>query len=75
MSYDPQYSGPKRSGMCKCGHPWQEHHLGMVGNHQYWRDTGEIYVAQECEHFGANEMGGLDEAGNLHCDHYVDDLS
>jgi len=66
------YSGPGRTGICTCGHRWDEHHLGMVMQQRYIDETGEGYIAQECEHFGFNEMGGLDKDGNEHCFRYED---
>jgi hypothetical protein len=68
----PRYSGPNRSGTCTCGHSWREHHLGCVMNAEYFEQTGECYVAQECEHFGWNETGGLDADGKPHCGSYRD---
>jgi len=44
----------------------------MVINEQYYADTQEAYVPQECEAFGFNEYGGLDADGNYHCGHYLD---
>ena len=67
-----QYSGPGRTGVCKCGHRWDEHHLGMVARQDYVDATGEIYIAQECEFYGSTEMGGLDAYGNPHCGCYED---
>jgi len=32
----------------------------------------EYYIPQECEFYGCNEEGGLDEEGNPHCGQYVD---
>ncbi len=68
------YSGPGRTGVCICGHSWEDHHLGMILNH-----TGdgpdamkEAYIPQECEFYGNNEMGGLDDDGNEHCFGYRD---
>lgn len=69
-----RYSGPGRSGICVCGHKWDDHHLGMVARKEYVDDTGEAYIAQECEYFGCNEMGGYDEDGNPHCFGYKDSL-
>lgn len=74
VGYEPRYSGPNKSGVCKCGHSWDKHHLGMVMRQEYVDATGEIYIPQECEAFGFNEMGGLDVAGNYHCDRYIDML-
>ena len=68
------YSGPKRSGVCQCGHGWDDHHLGIVVNPASVETDGgaEWYVPQECEFFGCNELGGLDEEGRPHCGRYVD---
>lgn len=79
----PRYSGPNRTGTCKCGHAWDEHHLGVVMNTDYRRQTGEAYVPQECEHFGSNEVGGLEYVASTdisdgkwvdHCHNYKDEL-
>ena len=72
---EPRYSGPNRSGMCKCGHSWEEHHLGIVMNREYYEATHEQYVPQECEHYGFNESGGMmpSEYGWVeHCHRYED---
>lgn len=74
MANHPRYSGPKCSGICVCGHKWDEHHLGIVLNPDYVKDTGEAYIPQECEHFGFNETGGLDDKGKEHCFGYRDVL-
>ena len=72
-----RYSGPNRSGICKCGHSWEDHHLGMIMNPDYIETEGgpEIYLPQECEHYGFNEDGGKDANGNPHCDNYEDSLA
>ncbi len=70
----PRYSGPNRSGICKCGHSYKDHHLGCVLNEDYFNDTGELYLPQECEFYGCNEDGGLDAEGNEHCSGYRDSL-
>lgn len=70
-----RYSGNGRTGVCKCGHPWQDHHLGIVMNETYFKETGEVYVPQECEAYGFNELGGLQFVGGQwvdHCHNYVD---
>jgi hypothetical protein len=72
--YARRYSGKGRSGTCVCGHSWEDHHLGMVLNQDYFEQTGEAYIAQECEFYGSNEMGGLDEEGNDHCHGYRDEM-
>ena len=71
---DPRrrYSGPGRTGICVCGHSYQDHHLGVVLNSEFGAATGECYVPQECEAFGSNEMGGLDSLGQEHCQRYRD---
>ena len=69
-----RYSGSHRSGICVCGHSWQDHHLGMVMNQVYFVETSEPYLPQECEFYGSNEYGGLDSDGNPHCDRYTDTL-
>jgi hypothetical protein len=45
----------------------------MVLKPDYVDATGEIYIPQECEHYGFNEMGGLDPDGRPHCARYEDD--
>jgi hypothetical protein len=72
--WQPRYSGPLRSGICVCGHPWDDHHLGIVMNPAYSEQTGESYIPQECEFYGWNETGGLDEDGKAHCFQYQDSL-
>lgn len=68
----PRYSGPGKSGRCKCGHFWQDHHLGMVMNLEFYNATQEAYVPQECEFHGSNEDGGYDSNGEEHCFSYED---
>lgn len=74
--YTSKYSGPLNSGICVCGHSWEEHHLGLVMNRDYIMATGEGYIPQECEYYGCNEIGGMmwDKDGMLveHCMGYVD---
>jgi len=72
--HKPRYSGPNRSGMCVCGHSWEDHHLGMVMNQDYWLATDESYVPQECEYYGFNEMGGCGPDGKMHCQNYRDTM-
>ena len=71
--YIPRYSGPNCSGICICGHSFDEHHLGMVLNPEYLQQTGEFYIPEECEHYGFNETGGLDKDGKEHCFKYRDE--
>ena len=37
------------SGICTCGHPWDEHHLSVVMSMDYFLATDEQYVPEECE--------------------------
>lgn len=76
----PRYSGPNRSGVCVCGCPWHEHHLGMVMNKAYLEATQEAYIPQECDAYGSNEVGGKkynEETGEWedHCHQYKDTLN
>jgi hypothetical protein len=73
MKYVARYSGPNRSGICKCKHRWEDHHLGCVMNRKYYEDTGEDYVPQECEFYFCNEMGGCNKDGSDHCHRYIDE--
>lgn len=71
------YSGEGRSGICMCGHSWEDHHLGIVMNEKSLQvHNGELegYIPQECEFYGCNEEGGLDAEGNDHCSQYRDSL-
>lgn len=68
----PKYRKMFYSGICRCGHKWDRHHLGMVMNREYYEATGEGSIAQECEAFGFNERGGLGPDGEPHCFGYVD---
>jgi hypothetical protein len=70
--FQARYSGSLRSGVCLCGHGWETHHLGMVMNEDYAHQTHEIYVPQECEYYGSNEMGGHGSDGREHCAYYRD---
>jgi len=75
VNNEPRYSGPNRSGICKCGCPWDDHHLGVVMNHDYIKATGEVFVPGECEAFGFNETGGMKYVDGRwvdHCQGYVD---
>ena len=79
MEAKPKYSGPERSGICKCGCPWDEHHLGVVMNSEYAEQTGEAYYPEECEMFGFNEVGGMKyneetKTWENHCHRYVDSM-
>lgn len=59
------------SGICLCSHSYEDHHLGIILNPDALKVMGP-YLPQECEFFGSNEDGGLDENGQSHCHHYVD---
>ena len=59
------------SGVCMCGHRYEDHHLGMVLNPAAYAVIGP-HLPEECEFFGCNEDGGLDENGEEHCHRYVD---
>jgi hypothetical protein len=72
VSWKPKYSGPGQTGICICGHAYHCHHLGVVLNQDYRDQTGEAYLPEECEFYGFNEDGGLDEEGNDHCKCYKD---
>lgn len=76
VKYEPKYSGPGKSGVCICGHSWEDHHCGIVMNKEYYDQTGEGYVPQECEHYGCNESGGMmpgvGEEWVDHCHSYQD---
>lgn len=74
--HEPKYSGPGKTGICRCGHKWEDHHLCAVMNRIYWEQTKESYIVQECEFYGCNEVGGMmqNEDGEWvdHCHGYVD---
>ena len=72
--YLPRYSGPNRSGICVCGHKWDDHHLGIVLNPDYSDQTQEGYLPGECEAHGFNETGGLGPDGEYHCFCYHDSM-
>lgn len=55
----PVYSGSECSGMCVCGCPWNYHHLCIVMNADYVKETGEAYIPDECTNYGFNEVGGM----------------
>jgi hypothetical protein len=48
--------------ICHCSHSYDEHHNS--GLKAGW--------AEECEHYGSNEDGGLDRARAIHCLRYID---
>ena len=71
-----KYSWTIITGICKCGHSWEDHHLGVIMNDAVWTELKKTnpehppYVPQECEYYGCNEDGGMDEEGNPHCGGY-----
>ena len=67
-----KYTKKIYSGICICGHSWEDHHLGIVMNEDYRKATGEAYFPEECEFYGFNESGGLDSWGRNHCFKYKD---
>lgn len=66
------YSGPGKSGICKCGCPVWRHHLSWVMRKEYIDETGERYLPGCCLRFGFNEQEGLDSKGRIHCFGYRD---
>ena len=59
------------SGVCLCGHSYEDHHLSMVMNPEAYAIMGP-HLPAECVFFGTNEDAGLDENGDDHCHGYVD---
>lgn len=53
------------SGICKCGHGWEKHHLSMIMDAEYRDKLRSIspnhppYVPEECLAHGCNETGGM----------------
>lgn len=77
MANEPRYSGPGKTGICKCGCSWEDHHLGVVLNQDYRAATGEAYLPDECEAFGFNEVSGMKynettKQWENHCQRYED---
>ena len=76
--WKPRYSGPDCSGICKCGHSWEDHHLGFVMNEEYYNATKESCVPEECCFYGCNEEGGMmpgvfpEDDWVYHCNNYED---
>jgi hypothetical protein len=72
---EPLYSGPGKSGICVCGHGWEDHHLCMIMKAGVAESRKEAYAPCECCFYGSNEEGGMmpSEAGWVHhCGGYVD---
>jgi hypothetical protein len=59
------------SGICLCGHSYEDHHCCCVMNPIAYLALGPI-IPDECDWFGCNEDGGLDENGEIHCTRYCD---
>lgn len=59
------------SGRCMCGHLYHNHHCCCVLNPEAAKILGDV-VPDECDFYGCNEDGGLDENGDYHCGKYVD---
>ena len=86
MKPEKKYSGPDRSGICKCGCPWSKHHLGVITSEEYWagisleeREDMEKFTPQECESFGFADHSGMryDEESRqwiTHCNGYIDSM-
>jgi hypothetical protein len=71
LRYPPQYF----SGICRCAHAFEDHHLGFILNEDVLRDLPAghpPYRAQECEYYDCNEGGGMGPDGYDHCHRYVD---
>ena len=71
-TWRPRYSGPGKSGVCRCGHHWSSHHCGIVMNQDYLDQTGEDCVPGGCLEYGFNETEGLGPNGEPHCFNYED---
>lgn len=69
-----RYSGPGRSGVCRCGHHFSDHHLCCVMNQEYLDQTGESWIPDACLFYGCNEEEGLGPNGEPHCFNYRDSL-
>lgn len=71
------------SGMCRCGHSWERHHLSLIVKKTYMDKLLEVapnhpgYIPDECCFYGNNEVGGMKyneetEEWEVHCYGYVD---
>lgn len=74
---EPKFSGPGKSGICKCGCPWQSHHIMLVMKQEYIDETGEGCVPGGCTNYGNNEYEGMKyneetEEWEDHCMGYED---
>jgi len=77
--YTARYSGPNRSGICRCGCKWEKHHRMLVARQEYLDQTHEGYILGECEAYGSNELGGRKynkktKEWEYHCFGYIDSL-
>lgn len=73
MAHAARYSGPGRTGVCVCGHAWDDHHLGMIMREEYLRPRSngvvEAYLPQECE---VDQFEGMVREGGCDCQGYRD---
>jgi hypothetical protein len=68
-------TGVTFTGRCRCGHRFDEHHNPMWFSTEYAATLppgARPYVAEECEHYGCDEEGGLGPDLRVHCARYVD---
>ena len=75
MIYEPVYSGPGKSGICVCGHRWEQHHLFCVMKQERIEQTHEGYILGGCLAHGFNEVEGMmlvDGEWVEHCYEYRD---
>jgi hypothetical protein len=66
---------PAFTGVCRCGHAFDDHHNSMHLSAEHLAtlpDGTRSYIAEECEHYGCNEEGGLGPDLRVHCLRYVD---
>ena len=73
------YSGPGRTGVCKCGHRWEDHFLEVTQNEDYYQETSEMYIPLQCQFYepdGMRHNEKPDVYGNdawiMHCNCYID---
>lgn len=66
------YSGPGKSGICKCGHSWKIHHLCIKVNPEAIEESHEGYLPGPCLYYGSNECEGYGPNGEDHCWGYED---
>lgn len=72
----PTYSGPGKTGMCVCGHRWDQHHLHIIMDCAIMDARKEGYIIGQCLAHGHNEAAGMmwnDEDEMVdHCHEYRD---